>query len=717
MSEDYLNDLKEFENLTKLTIDLSEEIWLKFLSLWFQILEYEPSIHEMLLCYQQCIQLLPILMKKCHFYQIRKDIRISKETSFKSLEKLNENRLKNYFLLTKDEQDKEENKVYYHHIYYLLLISSQTISFVSFESRDEQLFIEKYVELFQIFINRIDKRMQSNLNQSNEIKEQTLAVINERILTFFWNLSDRTILIPFLIQTQLPFKVLQWLSQSSFLTEKSRRPFLGIIQNIARHDDGTDKLNEFNGLEIVKQYQQQKLEKTQTRKLILSMSIALLSTHEQLKDNRKGMNIVLNNLLESIIISFKSDRYRFDGIHISELLEILVKLFVVEERILDYILNHVETNPSSNLISTIQLFIEIFIQFSHSLKESDRVDQLTFIAIANILWSISFLNYTKDYLIENNLFIQILFQLNQEQNQNDIIQQYKPKSMENIQQAIQGILHNLHLIQDNKHLTDIQNKTDENWIMISYCHENLNICNEIYEYLKKSIKNLNIWIDQTHLNNSCDLWESIAYGMEKSNFILCFLSEQYFQSKSCRQEFIYANDSLKKPIIPILISNFQPKGWLGIRMTGLKYIRFKNENQLEEKKKTELLNTILSSLSLKLSHVTNKENLSPSSEHQFEESSSNLNEIQKWFQSNRLSKEFYDLFQFETREEMFDYAQLLFKDREKQMNIYEKIYSQKYHGKQMPPHEFLRFTKSLEQFINDDLNSSTQIKSKTCILL
>jgi hypothetical protein len=35
----------------------------------------------------------------------------------------------------------------------------------------------------------------------------------------------------------------------------------------------------------------------------------------------------------------------------------------------------------------------------------------------------------------------------------------------------------------------------------------------------------------------------------------------------------------------------------GIRMTGMKYIRFRDLNQLDKNKMTELLNTILSSLS------------------------------------------------------------------------------------------------------------------------
>ncbi|CAF4765792.1 unnamed protein product, partial [Rotaria sp. Silwood2] len=67
--------------------------------------------------------------------------------------------------------------------------------------------------------------------------------------------------------------------------------------------------------------------------------------------------------------------------------------------------------------------------------------------------------------------------------------------------------------------------------------------------------------------------------------------------------------------------------------------------------------------------------------------------------------ELRDLFDFQTGEEMLDYAQLLVKDREKQMNIYAKIFAKKYNGSDMPPHEFNRFAKALEQLLRDNPRS------------
>jgi hypothetical protein len=70
---------------------------------------------------------------------------------------------------------------------------------------------------------------------------------------------------------------------------------------------------------------------------------------------------------------------------------------------------------------------------------------------------------------------------------------------------------------------------------------------------------------------------------------------------------------------------------------------------------------------------------------------------------------------------MLDYAELLIKDRDQQMNIYAKIFAQKY-GNDMPPHEFYRFANALERLLIEKRPSSTSIKrnsikSSTCTIL
>jgi len=176
-------------------------------------------------------------------------------------------------------------------------------------------------------------------------------------------------------------------------------------------------------------------------------------------------------------------------------------------------------------------------------------------------------------------------------------------------------------------------------------------------------------------------------------------------------------------------------------MTGMKYIRFRDLHQLEKIKMTELLNTILSSVSpsksvIQENHllpqhhtespsINQATNSTPSAIPPFEQPSSTDNNIDAWFAQHRISTQLRDLFDFQTREEMLDYAELLIKDREKQMDIYGRIFAKKYHGNDMPPHEFNRFANALERLLKENRpssiaakpNSPMSAKSSTCTIL
>jgi hypothetical protein len=99
--------------------------------------------------------------------------------------------------------------------------------------------------------------------------------------------------------------------------------------------------------------------------------------------------------------------------------------------------------------------------------------------------------------------------------------------------------------------------------MISYCHENNTFCDKILDLLATRNDTFDVWIDRTHCQTTGDLWELIADGMEQACVIVCLVSSHYFQSKSCRTEFTYAVDTLKKTLVPVLLEHLEPKGWLG----------------------------------------------------------------------------------------------------------------------------------------------------------
>lgn len=178
--------------------------------------------------------------------------------------------------------------------------------------------------------------------------------------------------------------------------------------------------------------------------LVCFMAIALLSTPEQLKRDKKGMNVVLNQLLQMTIDATKNNTAHYGlSFHISESLAVLVKLFVVEERTLDYILIHAETEAPSDVASTIKLFADLLIFFSDFITSKDPLNQLTCIALSNIIWSISFQPQYQDELKENKELINTIRRLAND-GDSQMIDQYKPRSMQSIKKATDGILFNLH---------------------------------------------------------------------------------------------------------------------------------------------------------------------------------------------------------------------------------------------------------------------------------
>ena len=181
-------------------------------------------------------------------------------------------------------------------------------------------------------------------------------------------------------------------------------------------------------------------------------------------------------------------------------------------------------------------------------------------------------------------------------------------------------------------------------------------------------------------------------------------------------------------------------------MTGMKYIRIRDIIRPEQSKMIEILDTVLLSLSSVTASTDEKHPTSHSSmissqchsistsnvpiteitsiHRPFDPWTSNSDDIKAWFSHNKISKQIRDLFDFQTGEEMLDYAQLLINDRDKQMNVYAKVYRQTYGGNEMAPHEFNRFAKALEKLYKEHCSSSsitkesvsTSVKSSTCAI-
>ncbi|UJR07258.1 hypothetical protein I4U23_011546 [Adineta vaga] len=538
--------------------------------------------------------------------------------------------------------------------------------------------------------------------------------------------SNKTILVPCLIQTNYPESLLKWLKLISKEQLSDVERLVGTIYNISRHDNGVQVLNSLNTTNQLKDFlvNHPDIE----LKIMCAMTTALLSTPEQIKTDRKRMNNILDQLLKIIIdASKRSPKYVAKGWHISEPLIVLVRL-ICYDRTLDYILQHAQVEIEQN--SMVKFFIDIFLQFHKNVEDNDSLKLSTCTALCNILWSISLRQQYKDELEENKQLKNLLEKITNEKIVINPIH-YVPKYMENIQKAAEGILCNMKNDddqgKDNERLNSIKKKPS---IMISYAHSDNHVCSQLYNELNKYEQNFDIWIDWKNTKTGY-LWGKIADGITDANIILCLLSTKYYESKSCQQEFVYAHDHLKKSIIPIFILDDKPPGWLAIHTCMMKYVRFRNIKQLEQEKLKDLIGMIEENLfdnNLKKDQYFSHQSLPVHHEETYIEYRDlsqekvqqwNQNDIKQWFQQNKLSIDLWKLYQFENGTQLLNYATSLSNDEkiESQRQIYSEEFNEIFKGKRLLPHQFTTFAYALRKLYSEqNTNETKQQKSQTCVI-
>lgn len=338
---------------------------------------------------------------------------------------------------------------------------------------------------------------------------------------------------------------------------------ISIINNISRHDDGIKQLNALNAVDIIKVFQSQ----TENHKLNTKccMTLALLSTPEQIKNDRKRMNSVLDTLLEMVYNASVSSDHRHEGFYICEPVIVLVKLFN-DDRTLDYIMEHSQVDLHAS--STVEFFINLLIDYRSKASKDEPLKQLTCTAFVNILWSVSFQEkYKKALKNARTEFKELIQNLAKEKYEKMTPNEYTPQYLENIQKAATGLLINIDELDHSacEQLDIVSTGKDNNkkpLIMISYSHENNDFCRQLHAEIHK--RGYDIWIDFEFLKTG-DLWEQIAIGMKRASVIICLVSEDYCSSKSCKTEATHAFDKLstKKSIIPVLLQKFELPDWLG----------------------------------------------------------------------------------------------------------------------------------------------------------
>ena len=262
---------------------------------------------------------------------------------------------------------------------------------------------------------------------------------------------------------------------------------------------------------------------------------------------------------------------------------------------------------------------------------------------------------------------------------------------------------------------------------------------------------MDIWVDFAYCHTD-DLWEEIAEAIEKASVIIFLMSKEYQDSKSCRQEVMYAKDSLKKRFIPVYIKKeFTATGWLGVRIVGPQYIRF-GKRSFDETVK-ELLNLIHDEKqsgqappkeqakptpsvpeTKPTDNVTSPANTDeplltaaqgsgapkPSEDHLPESSLKplkkpverwNKSDILQWFEQNQIRRELMDIYEFKHGTDLLLYGQCLRPDWQVEYtDVKERL--QKKHQSPLYRDQFVRFVGALNRL----QASAATSKSRTCVI-
>ncbi|CAF1650613.1 unnamed protein product [Adineta ricciae] len=476
------------------------------------------------------------------------------------------------------------------------------------------------------------------------------------------------------------------------------------------------------------------------------MATAHLSTVEEIRSNNKRKNRILNQLLQMTIDAAQEDDYREgDGFHVSEPLTVFVKLFV-DDHSLEYVFNHAETEPQLTLSATIALFVDLLIAFQGPSAKNDYRKQLVITALLNILWSISFQDRYKTKLKQNEKLLEIIKTISLG-NDEKTTHQYVSRSMESSRNASNGILHNLNVTSEKEEnrIPNLPIASDTNkskaMVMISYAHDNNEFCDKILTALKKDEDLFRIWIDRDHCSSSEDLWEKIARGIGEANLVICLLSQDYYNSRSCRKEFTFAFKR-NKPIIPIYFGKPGDCDWLDIHIADRKYVRFTNDTkELNTTKVQEMLKTIEATIS-----ETNGQSLQPQRTKQHETPAQSQKEndkiqstgfdkekspeewtredIRKWFHTHNVPDTLVKLFDFQSVNEINQYALKLQTDPKNEFLKYARRYAKTYADDELEEYIFDRFKNSLlklpvvrREIMSLSTSSSSTPKSTACILL
>ena len=335
------------------------------------------------------------------------------------------------------------------------------VNYVDIFQNNDSTFIDSNVRLLMKMMTSISSSVRFQSNDLSQRNEQQLLIamrehldqdsnhdnLSDGIISYIWNLSDITQLVPVLLKTGYASSVIQWIEDR---TEKFREDRLNapihILHNLARHDDGIEQLNTFDAIKAIDQiYLENNFDDEGNDMTIhIAMIRALLSPIEQIKDDRsKYSRQTVNMLIELAVNAAKNDKFRAIGSHVSEPLTVVVKLFY-NDQILDESLSNQDAESSINPQSFIDVFAALLVKFYPKIhSECELLEKYTCVVVFNLFWLISNHEKYRQLIAEQKSLLELIRSAaTDEQQYRDI---FMPRSMKSIQETAETILKNVNL--------------------------------------------------------------------------------------------------------------------------------------------------------------------------------------------------------------------------------------------------------------------------------
>ncbi|CAF0722355.1 unnamed protein product [Adineta ricciae] len=302
----------------------------------------------------------------------------------------------------------------------LIMLISSTIS-SSLTCEDIDLFTENEIHLLDVMRQYVDK----DLTHDN---------LTDGILSFIWNLTDNTMLVPLFLKTGYAKSIIDWIRtcRKKFREDK-QIALLSILVNILRHDDGIDEFNKFDTMNAIENIPNESDQFVQR-----SMIDFLLNGVQHMRfDSIK----ILDELFRSIINASKDSKYRCVGAHICELLTALTKL-LYNDKILVEFLCRTRVEPLMTTDKIIEFFTSILTEFYPNLSlENNPLNNFTCVLLFNVVWRISCHEEYRSMIPTDETLMNIVKSAaNNEKISNDSFMPRTMKSMQEAAMEIQTIL-------------------------------------------------------------------------------------------------------------------------------------------------------------------------------------------------------------------------------------------------------------------------------------